>query len=75
MEQQLEEAPDKLQVKVTYKIQLKNQSVGKITGYVTDLADYMTLLMNILDHMTKTKKKLHGNKVKIYLVLEKHIIQ
>ncbi len=40
MQQQLEEAPDKLQVKVTYKIQLKNQSVGKITGYVTDLADY-----------------------------------
>ena len=31
---------DKLQVIVTYKIQLRNQSVGKITGYVTDLADY-----------------------------------
>ena len=31
---------DKLQVIVTYKIQVRNQSVGKITGYVTDLADY-----------------------------------
>ena len=32
--------PDKLQVYVTYKIQIKNQSVGKITGYVLDLNDY-----------------------------------
>lgn len=31
---------DKLQVYVTYKIQIKNQSVGKITGYITDLNDY-----------------------------------
>jgi len=32
--------PDKLQVYVTYKIQIKNQSVGKITGYILDLNDY-----------------------------------
>ena len=32
--------PDKLQVYVTYKIQIKNQSIGKITGYITDLNDY-----------------------------------
>ena len=31
---------DKLQVYVTYKIQIKNQSVGKITGYILDLNDY-----------------------------------
>ena len=37
---QYDQDPDKLQVIVTYKIQLRNQSVGKITGYVTDLADY-----------------------------------
>lgn len=39
-EQAYTQASDKLQVIVTYKIQLRNQSVGKITGYVTDLADY-----------------------------------
>lgn len=39
-EAQYDQDPDKLQVIVTYKIQLRNQSVGKITGYVTDLADY-----------------------------------
>ena len=38
--EQYDQDADKLQVYVTYKIQLKNQSVGKITGYVTDLADY-----------------------------------
>ena len=37
---QYDQDPDKLQVIVTYKIQLRNQSVGKITGYITDLADY-----------------------------------
>lgn len=37
---QYDQDSDKLQVIVTYKIQLKNQSVGKITGYVTDLSDY-----------------------------------
>lgn len=37
---QYDQDPDKLQVILTYKIQLRNQSVGKITGYVTDLADY-----------------------------------
>ena len=37
---QYDQDADKLQVYVTYKIQLKNQSVGKITGYVTDLSDY-----------------------------------
>lgn len=37
---QYDQDPDKLQVIVTYKIQLRNQSVGKLTGYVTDLADY-----------------------------------
>ena len=37
---QYDQASDKLQVIVTYKIQLKNQSVGKITGYITDLSDY-----------------------------------
>lgn len=37
---QYDQDPDKLQVIVTYKIQLRNQSVGKITGYVTDLAGY-----------------------------------
>lgn len=37
---QYDQDSDKLQVYVTYKIQLKNQSVGKITGYVTDLSDY-----------------------------------
>lgn len=35
-----DKAKDKLQVYVTYKIQIKNQSVGKITGYVLDLNDY-----------------------------------
>ena len=34
--EQYDQDADKLQVYVTYKIQLKNQSVGKITGYVTD---------------------------------------
>lgn len=33
-------AKDKLQVYVTYKLQIKNQSVGKVTGYVLDLNDY-----------------------------------
>ena len=33
-------ADDKLKVLVTYKIQLFNESVGEITGYVTDLTDY-----------------------------------
>ena len=33
-------ADDKLQVLVTYKIQLFNESVGEITGYVTNLKDY-----------------------------------
>ncbi len=37
---QYDQDPDKLQVIVTYKIQIRNQSVGKITGYITDLADY-----------------------------------
>ena len=37
---QYDSDPDKLQVYVTYKIQIKNQSVGKITGYVLDLNDY-----------------------------------
>ncbi len=37
---QYDQDSDKLQVIVTYKIQLRNQSVGKITGYITDLADY-----------------------------------
>ena len=37
---QYDQDSDKLQVIVTYKIQLRNQSVGKITGYVTDLSDY-----------------------------------
>ena len=37
---QYDSDPDKLQVYVTYKIQIKNQSVGKITGYITDLNDY-----------------------------------
>ncbi len=31
---------DKLQVYVTYKIQIKNQSQGSITGYILDLNDY-----------------------------------
>ena len=31
---------DKLQVYVTYKIQIRNQSMGQITGYITDLNDY-----------------------------------
>lgn len=44
---QYDQDPDKLQVIVTYKIQLRNQSVGKITGYVTDLADYYDTSMNI----------------------------
>ena len=39
--QQYDNDPDKLQVFVTYKIQLKNQSEGKITGYITDLNDYV----------------------------------
>lgn len=37
---QYDSDPDKLQVYVTYKIQIKNQSVGKLTGYITDLNDY-----------------------------------
>ena len=37
---QYDQDPDKLQVIVTYKIQIRNQSVGKITGYITGLADY-----------------------------------
>ena len=39
-EARYDSAPDKLQVYVTYKIQIKNQSVGKITGYILDLNDY-----------------------------------
>ena len=35
-----DQASDKLQVLVTYKIQVKNQSQGKITGYVLDLNDF-----------------------------------
>ena len=31
---------DKLQVIVTYKLQIRNQSQGEITGYVTDLNDF-----------------------------------
>ena len=31
---------DKLQIYVTYKIQIRNQSVGEITGYITDLNDF-----------------------------------
>ena len=38
--QQYDQDKDKLQVLVTYKIQLKNQSQGKITGYVIDLNDF-----------------------------------
>lgn len=58
MQQQLEEAPDKLQVKVTYKIQLKNQSVGKITGYVTDLADYYDTSYEYIRSYDENKKEI-----------------
>ena len=37
---QFDNDEDKLQVYVTYKIQIRNQSMGQITGYITDLNDF-----------------------------------
>ena len=48
--------PDKLQVIVTYKIQLRNQSVGKITGYVTDLADYYDTSYEYIESYDENEK-------------------
>lgn len=75
MQQQLEEAPDKLQVKVTYKIQLKNQSVGKITGYVTDLADYYDTSYEYIRSYDENKKEIAWEQQQDISGSGKHIIQ
>lgn len=52
-------AKDKLQVYVTYKIQIKNQSVGKITGYVLDLNDYADTSYELIDSYDENGKKIN----------------
>lgn len=50
---------DKLQVYVTYKIQIKNQSVGKITGYVLDLNDYMDTSYQLVNSYDENGKAIN----------------
>ena len=52
-------AKDKLQVYVTYKIQIKNQSVGKLTGYVLDLNDYADTSYELIDSYDENGKKIN----------------
>ena len=51
--------PDKLQVYVTYKIQIKNQSVGKITGYITDLNDYSDQSYQLVNSYDENEKSIN----------------
>ena len=52
-------AKDKLQVYVTYKLQIKNQSVGKITGYVLDLNDYADTSYELVDSYDENGRKIN----------------
>ena len=49
---------DKLQVYVTYKIQIKNQSVGEITGYVLDLNDYADTSYELINSYDENNKQI-----------------
>ena len=49
---------DKLQVFVTYKIQIKNQSVGEITGYVLDLNDYADTSYELVNSYDENNKQI-----------------
>lgn len=52
---------DKLQVFVTYKIQIKNQSVGEITGYVLDLNDYADTSYELVNSYDENNKQISWN--------------
>lgn len=52
-------AKDKLQVYVTYKIQIKNQSVGKLTGYVLDLNDFADPSYELVDSYDENGRKIN----------------
>ncbi len=54
-------AKDKLHVYVTYKLQIKNQSVGKLTGYVLDLNDYADTSYELVKSYDENDKEIHWN--------------
>lgn len=61
--QQYDSDPDKLQVYVTYKIQIKNQSVGKLTGYILDLNDYTDTSYQLVNSYDENGKSINWSSV------------
>lgn len=50
---------DKLEIYITYVLQIQNESIGEITGYVTDLNDYYDSSYIYVDSWDENKKQIN----------------
>ena len=50
---------DKLEIYITYVLQIQNESVGQITGYVTDLNDYYDSSYTYVDSWDENNKQIN----------------